>query len=154
MKIEYKKLSEIKPYKNNPRINENAVPYVMESIRQYGFKVPIVVDKNNIIITGHTRFLASERLGLEKVPVIVASDLSEEQANAFRLADNKVSEQAKWDIDKLEEELKTIDNKSLMEAIGFDIKTIEEEIAEDEEESTKIECPKCGYIGEEYEFDI
>ena len=87
-----KKLSEITPYKNNPRNNDEAVGPVAESIKEFGFKVPIVVDKNGEIVNGHTRYKAAQKLGLETVPVIVADDLSEEQIKAFRLADNKVGE--------------------------------------------------------------
>ncbi|HGM8965131.1 TPA: ParB N-terminal domain-containing protein, partial [Streptococcus pyogenes] len=96
-----KKLSEITPYKNNPRNNDEAVGPVAESIKEFGFKVPIVVDKNGEIINGHTRYKAAQKLGLETVPVIVADDLSEEQIKAFRLADNKVGEIAVWDLDLL-----------------------------------------------------
>ena len=94
MKIVEKKLDEIKPYENNPRFNDDAVQYVANSIKEFGFKVPIVIDKDNTIVAGHTRYKASLLLGLDKVPCIVADDLNEEQIKAFRLADNKVSEKA------------------------------------------------------------
>lgn len=109
MKIEWKKLEELKPYENNPRINDEAVQYVANSIKQFGFKVPLVISKDNIIITGHTRYKASEKLGIEKVPCIIADDLTEEQQNAFRLADNKVSEFAEWDDNLLDIELADLD---------------------------------------------
>ena len=83
------KLDDLKPYENNPRNNEEAIEPVANSIKSYGFKVPIVVDKNNIIIAGHTRYKAAKKLGLNKVPCIVADDLTEDQVNAFRLVDNK-----------------------------------------------------------------
>ena len=92
MEIVYKKVNELIPYKSNPRINDEAVEYVKNSIKEFGFKVPIVIDKNNVIIAGHTRLKASLELGLKEVPCIIADDLSEEQIKAFRLADNKVSE--------------------------------------------------------------
>lgn len=98
-------INDLIPYENNPRINDNAVDAVANSIKEFGFKVPIVVDKNNVIVAGHTRLKAAQKLGLEEVPVIVADDLTEEQIKAFRLADNKVSELADWDFSKLEEEL-------------------------------------------------
>lgn len=85
-------INELKPYKKNPRKNDESVDFVMNSIKEFGFKVPIVVDKNNVIVAGHTRYKASKKLGLKKVPCIVADDLSEEQINAYRLADNKVGE--------------------------------------------------------------
>ena len=105
MKIVEKKLDEIKPYENNPRFNDDAVQYVANSIKEFGFKVPIVIDKDNTIVAGHTRYKASLLLGLDKVPCIVADDLNEEQVKAFRLADNKVGEMANWDYMLLDEEL-------------------------------------------------
>ena len=92
MDIVEKKIKDIKPYENNARKNDEAVQYVAESIREFGFRVPIVIDKNNVIVCGHTRYKASKELGLEKVPCVVADDLTDEQIRAFRLADNKVAE--------------------------------------------------------------
>lgn len=109
MQIVEKRLNEIKPYENNPRKNDNAVPYVAESIKRYGFKVPIVIDKNGVIVAGHTRYLASLELGLKNVPCIIADDLSPEEIKEFRLVDNKVSEYATWNFSQLEEELSEID---------------------------------------------
>lgn len=106
------------PYENNPRNNTSAVKQVMASIQEFGFKVPIVIDSDNVVIAGHTRLLASKRLGLAKVPCIIADDLTEEQIKAFRLADNKVSEKSKWDIDLLEIELGDIYGID-MEQFGF-----------------------------------
>ena len=109
MKIEYKNIDEVIPYENNPRNNEEAVEYVANSIKEFGFKVPIIVDKDNVIVTGHTRLKAAKSLGLEKVPVIYADDLTEEQIKAFRIADNKTGEKAGWDLDKLKIELGDLD---------------------------------------------
>lgn len=100
--LKYLNVDDIVPYENNPRNNDEAVDYVAKSIEEFGFKVPIVVDKNNIVVAGHTRLKASKNLGLEKVPVIIADDLSDEKIKAFRLADNKVSEFATWDDKALE----------------------------------------------------
>ena len=100
-----KKVSELIPYVNNPRNNDDAVDAVASSIKNFGFKVPIVVDSNNEIINGHTRLKAAKKLGLETVPVIVADDLTPEQIKAFRLADNKVGEIATWTDDMLAIEL-------------------------------------------------
>lgn len=114
MEIIQKRIDEISPYENNPRVNEKAVQYVAESISEFGFKVPIVVDGSGIIIAGHTRYEAAKQLGMDYVPCIVAADLSEDQANAYRLADNRVSEKSKWDLRKLDIELskvKSIDMK-------------------------------------------
>ena len=108
MKIEYKNVEEIIPYENNPRNNEDAIEYVANSIKEFGFKNPIIIDKDNVVVAGHTRLLACERLGIKKVPVIVADDLTEEQIKAFRIADNKVAEKAGWDLDKLKLELEDI----------------------------------------------
>ena len=105
MDIIEKSLEELIPYENNPRKNDEAVEYVANSIKEFGFKVPIIIDKNNVIVTGHTRYKASKELGLEKVPCIVADDLTEEQVKAFRLADNKVSDYSIWDNKKLLQEL-------------------------------------------------
>lgn len=102
VKIEINKL---KPYDNNPRDNSNAIEKVAESIKQFGFKVPIVLDKNNVIVTGHTRYEACKKLGIKEVPCIIANDLNEKQIKAFRLADNKVSDYSIWDNKKLLEEL-------------------------------------------------
>ncbi|MBR4025474.1 MAG: ParB N-terminal domain-containing protein, partial [Mycoplasmataceae bacterium] len=99
---------DIIPYENNPRHNENAVDYVANSIKEFGFKVPIIIDKENVVVTGHTRLKASEKLGIKKVPVIMASDLTEEQIKAFRIADNKVAQFSSWDMEKLELELEDI----------------------------------------------
>jgi hypothetical protein len=120
MNIEYIPLGEIKPYENNPRINDDAVKYVVNSIKEFGFKVPIIVDKDNVIVAGHTRFEAAKNLGLEKVPCIRANDLSENQVKAFRIADNKVSEFSRWDLEKLGEEINflNLENFNLSE-FGF-----------------------------------
>ena len=115
-------ISEVRPYEKNPRKNEKAVKYVKESIRQFGFKVPIVIDSNRVIVCGHTRLLAAKSLGMTEVPCIMADDLTDDQIKAFRLADNKVAEFADWDLDLLGEELNDIADASDidMEALGFD----------------------------------
>ena len=118
MQIIEMQLDELIPYANNPRNNDGAVDKVAASIREFGFKVPIIVDKNNVIVAGHTRLKAAQKLGLEKVPVIRADDLTDEQVNAFRLADNKTAEFAAWDFSKLDEELANIDID--MSDFGFD----------------------------------
>lgn len=119
MQIVMKKVDELIPYENNPRNNADAVPYVKESIKQFGFKVPAIIDKNNVIIAGHTRLLAAKELGYTEVPCIVADDLTEEQVKAFRLADNKVAEFAEWDMDKLMEEIADIGDDLNLDDLGF-----------------------------------
>lgn len=133
MQIIDKKIGEIKPYEKNPRKNDNAVDAVASSISQFGFKNPIVIDGNNVIICGHTRYKAAQKLGLDVVPCVVADDLTEEQIKAYRLADNKVAELAEWDIDLLGEELDGIFDIDMSD-FGFDLSEEEEEteIIEDE----------------------
>lgn len=104
-KVTYMDVDSLIPYANNPRLNDNAVDAVAASIKEFGFKVPIVVDGENVIINGHTRLKAAHKLGLRQVPVIVADDLTPEQVKAFRLADNKTSELAEWDLGKMDIEL-------------------------------------------------
>lgn len=118
-KVTYMAVDSLIPYANNPRLNDNAVDAVAASIKEFGFKVPIVVDGENVIINGHTRLKAAHKLGLKQVPVIVADDLTPEQVKAFRLADNKTSELAEWDMNKLDIELEGIDEIDMTE-FGFD----------------------------------
>ena len=125
MEIKMLKLKDLKPYEKNPRFNDEAVEYVANSIKEFGFKVPIVVDKNNVIVAGHTRYKASDLLDIKEVPCIIADDLTEEQIKAFRLADNKVSEKASWDFNLLENELNDIINID-MEQFNFEF--IDEEL--------------------------
>ena len=133
MDIVEKKLADIKPYEKNPRKNDSAVDAVASSISQFGFKNPVVIDKDGVIVCGHTRYKAAKKLGLDKVPCVVADDLTEEQIKAYRLADNKVSELAEWDFDILGEELDGIFDIDMSD-FGFDLTEEEEEteIIEDE----------------------
>ena len=143
MNIVELKVSELIEYENNPRHNDEAVDYVANSIKEFGFKVPIVIDKNNTIIAGHTRVKASKKLGLETVPCIVADDLTEEQVKAFRLADNKVGELTEWDFAKLEAELEEIENIDMSEfSFDFDMPEMEAEIEEDDFEAEVPAEPK------------
>ena len=98
-------IGEVVPYDKNPRLNDKAVDAVASSIREFGFKVPIVVDGEGVVVSGHTRLKAAKSLGITEVPVIVADDLDETKIKAFRLADNKVAELADWDESMLAEEL-------------------------------------------------
>ena len=120
MEIIYKKVRDLIPYEKNPRKNAKAVKYVANSIEEFGFKQPIIIDRDNVVVCGHTRLKASEQLGFEEVPCIVADDLTDEQIKAFRLADNKVAEQSEWDIGLLNEELDDILNVDMGD-FGFDI---------------------------------
>ena len=123
--IVYKKLNELKPYDKNPRKNKKAIKFVANSIEEFGFKSPIIVDKDMVIVCGHTRYEASKKLGLDAVPVIVADDLTDEQIRAYRLADNKVSEKAEWDFELLNDEINDIFSFD-MENFGFEFLTEEE----------------------------
>lgn len=149
LEIKYIPIDDIKPYKNNPRLNEEAIPYVMNSIKEFGFKNPIILDENNVIVAGHTRLESAKRLDMEEVPVIYADDLTEEQIKAFRLADNKVAEKSLWNYIKLDEELENILD---IDMSMFDFENIEETNLDDffedndnkkEKESKLIECPHC-----------
>jgi len=146
MQIISKKIDEVFPYDNNPRRNDEAVPYVAQSIKEFGFKVPLVIDKDGVIVSGHTRLKAAKSLGLKEVPCVVADDLTEEQIKAFRLADNKVGEIATWDFEKLSIELDELEDIE-MQDFGFyvagdddDFENIfdqQEEKEEEEQEETK-----------------
>lgn len=118
MKIIDVEIASLREYENNPRVNDKAVAKVAESIRAFGFRVPIVIDTDNVIVCGHTRLKAARSLGLDVVPCIVADDLTPDQINAFRLADNKTGEIAEWDFEKLEAELAALDFD--MSVFGFD----------------------------------
>ena len=157
LEIKYIPIDGIKPYKNNPRLNEDAIPYVMNSIKEFGFKNPIILDKNNVIVAGHTRLESAKRLDMKEVPVIYADDLTEEQIKAFRLADNKVAEKSMWDYTKLDEELDSILDID-MSMFDFDINTDDLELDYDNENEVEdinkklCRCPKCGHINEEKAF--
>lgn len=120
MKVLNKKLSQLKPYENNPRNNDGAVKYVKASIEEFGFRVPIIIDRDGVIVCGHTRYLAAKELGLQEVPCIIADDLTPEQIRAFRLVDNKTQEIATWNLEILSEELSLIDSDIInMQDFGF-----------------------------------
>ena len=117
-------LSKLIGYENNPRKNDKAVDAVAESIKQFGFKVPIIIDKDYVIVAGHTRKRAAEKLGLKTAPCIIADDLTEEQVQAFRLVENKTNELAEWDFNKLEAELAELSMFDMGD-FGFDMKTLD-----------------------------
>lgn len=142
MKIRMVSPHDLIPYENNPRRNDKAVEVVANSITEFGFKVPIIVDADMVIICGHTRRLAALMLGLDEVPVIVADDLTDEQIRAYRLADNRVAELAVWDEQLLKEELAKIMGVD-MSMMGFDNKTIAGAVA-DALGIKKHVCPRCG----------
>ena len=151
MQIEEMRVADLIPYENNPRKNDEAVEAVAASIKEFGFKVPIIVDADNVIIAGHTRLKAAQLLGMESVPVIRADDLTDEQVKAFRLADNKTAELSGWDFTALEAEMEELADFD-MERFGFD--KMSEEIDIDglfgtndnnvEKKGKQIQCPHCG----------
>lgn len=148
LKIEYVDIDSIKPYEKNPRKNDDAVEYVANSIKEFGFKVPIIVDENNVIVTGHTRYKASKLLELKEVPIIKADDLSEEQIKAFRLADNKVSEKSKWDNRLLDRELFELEDMEIdMSDFGFELDLGIEEEVDGEVEFSEV-------LGEEHNYIV
>lgn len=128
-KVEIKEiaLKELVPYEKNPRKNDDAVEFVANSIKEFGFKVPIVIDSNNIIVAGHTRYKAAKKLKLATAPCIVADDLTPEQIKAFRLADNKTAEIAQWDVALLDSELSDILSFD-MGIFGFDLDDMDNEV--------------------------
>jgi DNA modification methylase len=153
MNIVMKQVSVLQEYENNPRNNDEAIKAVANSIREFGFKVPIVITSDNVIIAGHTRLKASVSLGLEEVPCIVADDLNEAQIKAFRLADNKTAELATWDLSRLEEELAGID----MDMLQFGFEEMEELLpdnAADDDFDIDDEIPEIPFseIGDIYEL--
>lgn len=141
--IQYKNIKELKLYDKNPRKNKDSVPYVANSIRQFGFKVPVVVDKNNVVVCGHTRIYACKQLDITEVPCIIADDLTDEQIKAYRLADNKVGELSEWDFDLLGEELDGILDLDVSD-FGFDLSGDEtEEQPEEEKENARLATNKA-----------
>lgn len=153
-KLVFKCVTELKPYENNPRNNKNAVKHVASSIKEFGFKVPIVIDKYDVIVAGHTRYEASLELGLDVVPCIIADDLTEEQVRAFRLADNKTGELAEWDFAKLEDELALLDAID-MSSFGFiDNETVEEYFSESEQPTPTERKDLSDRVGECYEVIV
>ena len=145
MEVKMFDVNDIVPYENNPRNNESAVDAVVESIKEFGFKVPIIVDKNNVIIAGHTRYKAAKKLGMKIVPVLKDEDLTPDQVKAFRIMDNKSSEKSNWDYEAL---LKEMDSLKLddynLELTGFSLNEIDDLIDK--------YIPK--EINEDLEFDV
>ena len=159
MKIIEKAISELTPYANNPRVNDNAVDYVANSIKEFGFKIPCLITKGGEVICGHTRIKAAMKLGMKKIPCIVADNLTDEQVKAFRLVDNQTAAIAEWDFDALENELNSIMDLD-MDDFGFDLLLDDDpakekkqkldqggEISTEDYADEKFECtcPKCGF---------
>ena len=163
MEIEYVPVAELLPYARNPRKNDAAVNAVAASIREFGFRNPIIVDAEGVVVAGHTRLKAAKKLGLDKVPVVRAEDLTEEQANAFRLADNKAQELSSWDFSLLMDELTAIreidmteygfqkdeQSKSVKRKTGARTSNLDDGFEVDVDsfaaEEFRCECPECGF---------
>lgn len=155
-------ISSITPYENNPRNNEKAIDYVAESIKNFGFRVPVIIDKDNVIVAGHTRYKAAKQLEFKKVPCIVVSDLTPEQIKAFRIADNKVSEYSTWNEEMLRKELLDLSDFEL-QSIGFqdwELDNLLNPLSDDdindffvdkEKKEKELKLIKCPYCGEEFE---
>lgn len=155
MQVKTVSIDKIKPYENNPRNNDDAVDAVANSIKEFGWQQPIVVDNGGVIIAGHTRYKAAKRLKLKEVPIVVADKLTKEQVNAYRLADNKVGELANWDTKKLDDELQALLDQIDMTDFGFD-ENIEFDPADDidvdletddkDKKLIQVTCPNCGEV--------
>ena len=153
MELIEKKISELKEYENNPRKNDKAVGYLKNSIKDFGFKVPIVIDSNNVIVCGHTRLKAAKVLKMKTVPCIIADDLTDEQIRAFRLADNQVTGLSTWDNEMLDAELEALGID--MSSYGFNLGKVLENSSEEidvanfeeefDDEEYEYECPCCGF---------
>lgn len=152
LEIQYKKVDELIPYVNNPRINDHAVEAVAASIEEFGFKVPIIIDKDNEIVAGHTRIKAAKMLGMEEVPTIIADDLTDEQVKAFRIADNKTVELAEWDYEILMAELEQLEDID-MEQFGFDdLADMLEPTAEEDGYELEVPDEPRAKLGEVYQL--
>ena len=141
------RLDQMRPYENNPRIIENAVPLVEESIRQVGYITPIVVDEDGVILAGHTRYAALRELGVKEAEVVVISGATEEQQKKYRLLDNKTGEIATWDEDLLRSELADVDFQGFDFGQPVQAEDFSEDYdQEDPEERPKrfVKCPRCG----------
>ena len=130
------KISDVKPYPHNPRDNDDAVGGVAKSLQEFGWQQPIVVDKNRVIIVGHTRWKAAKQLKLKSIPVVVANNLTPEQVKAYRLADNKTGEKAIWDNKQLLQELNQIDMSKIF--TGFSSSDVFDDVL-DETDNSPIE---------------
>lgn len=145
-------ISDVKPYENNPRDNDGAVEVTANSIKEFGWQQPIVVDKDMVIIAGHTRYKAAKKLGMKEVPVVVADNLSPEQVKAYRLADNKTGELAEWNMGLLDDELADIADIDMSD-FGFDLNITDdgEEVQEDDFDEEVPEEPKSK-LGQIYQL--
>lgn len=154
-------ISELHAYENNPRCNDGAVQTVANSIQEFGFRVPVLVDQNRVIIAGHTRVKAAAQLSMDAIPCVIIDDLTEEQIQAFRIVDNKTSELSGWDFERLSQELEDLADID-WSAFGF-VDADEEALFADTEEKpleetyrepevAKLRCPQCGHVDSKVRF--
>lgn len=157
MKLRKMRVEEIIPYENNPRVNDQAVEAVAESIKQCSYVQPIIIDEKHVILAGHTRLKALKYLGVEECQVLIYDGLTEEKKRKFRYLDNKTGEAAFWDLDKLEQELEQVDlgeldffNMTVGEfkvgGAGEYTGAVEYGTEEFGDEEFKYECPECGFF--------
>lgn len=160
MNIEKVSIAKVIPYIRNPRKNDNAIEKVASSIKEFGFRQPIVVDEENVIIAGHTRYESAKRLGMNTVPVHVAKGLTPQQVKAYRIADNRVGQESEWDYDLLKLELDELKNpestgfedfeiSDILKEINFEPSFESEQQRLDELDPKMVECPHC-----HKEFDV
>ena len=152
--VEWLEINSLNPYENNARKNDATIPYLKNSIQRFGFRVPLVIGKGNVVVCGHTRLKAALELGMEKLPCVRADDLTDAELKAFRLADNKVQELSGWDFEKLDAEMEQlkIDFDGDMVDFGFgDTDNLDPDDffddAADKEKKKKtisVTCPDCG----------
>lgn len=152
MKVENWDINKVIPYANNPRKNDDAVTATANSIKEFGWQQPIVVDSEGVVIVGHTRLKAAKKLKLKQVPVTVADNLTEEQAKAYRLADNKTGDLAEWENDLLQQELAGISMDMI--PFGFDAEAAAEEAVEDDPYTMKVDVPQYQITGAEPDLDM
>jgi ParB family transcriptional regulator, chromosome partitioning protein len=151
MKIEQVSIDKLIPYARNPRKNDAAVDSVAASIKEFGFKQPIVIDAENVVVAGHTRLKAAKKLGIKEVPCLRADDLTPDQIKAYRILDNKVAEKSEWDLELLPLELSEIELDLGPFEVEFDMPDGPDfdPVSDDEQgkldEMQKIQCPECGH---------
>ena len=146
-RVEYRRLDEMSQYERNPRKNDHAVDAVAASIRDFGWRVPIVLDRNGVIVCGHTRYKAAIKLGMKTVPCVVASHLDDMQSRAYRLADNKVAELSRWDNTLLASEMETVKGIFRMDEYGFkELEHLGQETIDGmfDDVHHYVDCPHCG----------
>lgn len=148
LNIVYRQIKDLKPYKKNAKKhNKEQVEWIANSIKEFGFTQPVIVDKNNEVVAGHGRILGAKKAGLKQVPTVMLEDLTEEQIKAYRLVDNKLNE-SEWDYSLLDEELENLTEDIDMDLFGFDLT---EEIEQEEVEKVEFEKRKIYKVIVEFE---